>query len=124
MKSRKFTNYAFEESGEILGLLALRERPDPGLLCVEIVSIETRTDQRGKQRRHDRIAGCLLGFAARVSIKRGYDGYLMLDSKTATASIYEKTYGFIKIGNVNPLIPRMISIPANSQKLIHEYLQE
>jgi hypothetical protein len=112
-----------EETKEILGLMCLRDRPEPGFKFVEVVTLELRRDQIGKIKRYDRIAGCLFGFAARISIRNGYSGWLLLVAKTKTAPIFEEKYGFHYLGLIRSLAPKMASDEDNSKKLISEYLE-
>lgn len=112
-----------EETNEILGLMCVRDMPDPGFRFVEVVALELRLDQVGKNKRYDRIAGCLLGFAARISNRNGYRGYLYLLAKTKTASIFEKKYGFHNLGSINSLTPKLASDEENSDMIISRYLE-
>jgi len=107
---------------DILGMMCIIDRPEAGFDFLEIQAIEVRTDQRGSIKKFDRIAGCLLAFAAMKSFSYGRDGYIALTSKTATAKIYQDKYGFYFLGNVGTLGPRMGSDQRNSQILIDRYL--
>ncbi len=110
------------DANEILGLICVEDRSDPGFDCLEIIAIETRKDQRGHLKTYDRIAGCLFAFAARLAFKNGHEGMIFLIAKTKTSTIFNSKYGFDYLGNINTLCTRMASSDKNSQQLIRDYL--
>lgn len=111
-----------EETKEILGLMCLKNWPEPGFEYVEVVTLELRKDQIGKRKRYGRLAGCLFAFAASVSYENGFQGWISLVAKTKTAPIFAEKYGFHHIGMINSLTPKMASDHLNSSKLIQAYL--
>src|SRR3954463_7468593 len=54
-------------NNEIMGLMCVKDWPDPGYDYLEIELIEVKSDQRGSLKRFDRISGCLIAFAAQQS---------------------------------------------------------
>ena len=111
-----------KETGEILGLMCVIDRPEPGFNFLQIEAIEARLDQQGSGKRYGRIAGCLLAYAARLAIKKGHDGYILLVAKTEKAGLFHGKYGFDYIGDIGTLAPRMVSVRLNSLSLIRKYL--
>jgi hypothetical protein len=48
----------------------------PEAFAVEIRLLESAKSNVGKGKKVDSIAGCLIAWACRLSIKRGYDGWI------------------------------------------------
>jgi len=111
-----------KETREILGLMCLEDKSDTAFNCTEIVLLETRPDQRGAGKTYDRIAGCLIAFAAREAFKNGYEGWIFLIAKSQIAQLYHDKYGFEDIGGINTLAIRMASNSRNSMRLIQKYI--
>mgnify|MGYP006288116483 CR=1 FL=1 len=80
----------------VVGLVALKDIPQE--IRVHIQLIESSRYNTGKQKRIDRIPGCLIAFACELSFKKGYDGFVSLTPKTQLVTHYIKKYGFIQIG--------------------------
>ncbi len=109
---------------DILGLIHIESHPEFGFDYLEIVAIEIGLEQQGKGKRYDRVAGCLIGFAARLSFKNGHEGMLFLIAKTEKARLFHSKYGFQYLGNIGVLGERMASMDKNSLRLIKDYLRE
>lgn len=78
--------------------------------------LEIAKPYQGKGKEIDFIAGCLIAFAAELSIKRGYDGFVSLEPKTRLIDHYIDVYGFIRYG-------RYLAIEGEvSQSLVFNYL--
>lgn len=101
-------------SQEILGLVSLIEQKEKE--SVEIELLEVSKENQGKDKQKDRIAGCLIAYACRLSVKLGFDGWVYLFPKTELMKHYHTKYGFIPFGVC------MASDDLNSQKLIKTYL--
>lgn len=99
--------------GSIHGLIALARRQDH----VEVTLLECSPENVGSGKRFDRIAGCLLAFAVRLSLSLGFGGYLVLKAKTRLINTYKTKYGFERLGQSH----RMILAPPATAKLIAEY---
>lgn len=83
---------------EILGLMCISEHGE-GWDAVEIELIEVCTEHaRRKDKKIDGIAGCLIAYACRESIKTGHSGYVFLIPKTDLTEYYQKKYGFMPFG--------------------------
>lgn len=85
-----------EKSKEILGLISLEDYQEE--FRVHINLIESSKLYRGKNKSILHIPGCLIGYACKLSFKRGYEGFVSLTPKTQLKKYYNKTYGFILIG--------------------------
>ena len=89
----------------------------PNEIRIHLNLLESRKDQRGKNKKIGNIAGCLIAYACRESFKRGYGGFVSLLPKTELISYYEN-YGFQAVGTV------MAISEENSQKLITKYFRD
>ena len=97
----------------IYGLIALARRQDH----VEVTLLETSLENVGSDKRFERIAGCLLAYAVRLSLSLHFDGCLALESKTDLIDHYEKKYGFSRVGHSS----RMLLMPGAAARLVAEY---
>ena len=88
--------YLVDEDDQILGLLSLKDIKEE--LRVHINLIEISAKNVGKDKEYDRIAGCLIAFAAQLSFDKSYDGFVSLVPKTKLIDHYCKTYGFEQFG--------------------------
>ena len=103
-----------DEAPEILGLLSILDISEE--LRIHINLIENSRDHKGKKKKIDRIAGCLLAFAVSLSFKKGYLGFTSLVPKTELINLYVKKYGFTQYG-------RQLAIERNDAvELIQKYL--
>lgn len=90
---------------------------DDGMLIMEL--IELAPFNVGSKKGHDNIAGCLIAFACRESLKldSAYRGYLTFVSKTKLVDYYKtKYYATQTLGT------RMYIDPISGEKLIKNYL--
>lgn len=85
-----------EAGQEILGLLSLTDIPEE--FRVHINLVETSDENKGKNKKIDWIAGCLLAFAVQISFAKGYLGFTSLVPKTELIALYVKKYGFSQYG--------------------------
>ncbi len=80
--------------------------------------IENSKHNKGKNRRYLGVAGNLVAFACKLSLEKGYDGFISFISKTALKQHYQETLG-AKI-----LFGDTMVIEANeAKKLIEKYFQ-
>lgn len=84
------------EGQEILGVLSITNIPEEFRIHVNL--IENSNKNKGKEKKIDRIAGCLLAFAVQVSFENGYSGFTSLVPKTELIDLYVKKYGFTQYG--------------------------
>ena len=99
---------------EILGLLSIT--PIPEELRIHVNLIENSNENKGKMKKIDRIAGCLLAFAVQIAFEKGYAGFTSLTPKTELIGLYVEKYGFSQYG-------RQLAIEGKEAiKLIQKYL--
>lgn len=99
---------------EILGLLSIT--PIPEELRIHVNLIENSNENKGKMKKIDRIAGCLLAFAVQIAFEKGYAGFTSLTPKTELIGLYVEKYGFSQYG-------RQLAIEGRDAiKLIQKYL--
>lgn len=84
------------EDREILGLISFTDIPDEFRIHINL--IENSNDNKGKHKKVDRIAGCLIAFAAQMSFQHGYGGFISLAPKTTLITLYIQKYGFTQYG--------------------------
>jgi hypothetical protein len=109
-----FKIYLVGDDQKILGMMSLIDRPDEYRIHLNL--LEVSKSNQGREKEIDKIAGCLIAFAAENAFKRGYYGFVSLEPKTVLISHYCQKYGFSQYG-------RYLGIegPA-SQLLIEKYL--
>ena len=101
----------------IHGLIQLIE--DDGMLIMEL--IELAPFNIGPRKEFDNVAGCLIAFGCRESLKlnTAYKGYLTFVSKTSLVELYKSNYLATQtIGT------RMYIDPKSGETLITKYLQD
>ncbi|WP_282776509.1 hypothetical protein [Phaeodactylibacter xiamenensis] len=86
-----------DQESKILGLISLTDINTEFRIHINLV--EVSNDNKGKNKRIDRIAGCLLAFACKVAFEKGYLGFASLVPKTELVGLYIKKYGFKKYGS-------------------------
>ena len=101
--SKEKENYLFKivrteeaEPREIHGLLSIINRTDE--LRIHVNLIENSNDNKGKKKKVDKVAGCLLAFATQISFENGYYGFTSLVPKTELIKLYSNKYGFSQFG--------------------------
>ncbi|WP_442588451.1 hypothetical protein ACSBL2_20635 [Pedobacter sp. AW31-3R] len=105
-----------EGVSEPLGLMSLVERPED--FAIEIHLIAVSRDNKGKQRKYERIAGNMIAFACKEAFAAGYDGYICLKPKTLISDHYKEKY------NLQSTKLFLVSEGKNSLDLIKEYYQD
>jgi len=104
-----------EISNELaLGLISISNHADE--LRIHIDLVENAEENKGRTKKVDRVAGCILAFAVGLSFEKGYLGFTSLVPKTELIDLYVKNYGFTQYG-------RQLAIDGNDAiKLIQKYL--
>jgi hypothetical protein len=82
------------EPNTIQGLISVRDNKDH----IFVHSIESASFNRGKDKLYVGVPGNLFAFACKLSVDRGYEGYVAFLSKTALIDHYRKTLGAVLIG--------------------------
>lgn len=85
-----------EENPETLGLISITNISEE--LRIHINLVESSNDNKGKNKKVDRIAGCLIAFAVQISFEKGYLGFTSLVPKTELINLYINKYGFSQFG--------------------------
>ncbi|MFK7933603.1 MAG: hypothetical protein AB8G22_08830 [Saprospiraceae bacterium] len=108
--------YAVNKNKEVLGVMALVDRPDEYRIHMEL--IEIMKSNQGKNKTIDHIAGCLIAFACQLAFDRGYFGFLSLQPKTKLIDLYQEKYGFRQYG-------RLLAVEGEAANyLIQKYLED
>ena len=81
---------------QIMGLLSIERVIEE--LRIEIRLLEISTENIGKSKLYDRIAGILIAFACKESFKNGFYGFVSLIPKTKLIKHYTEKYGFQQFG--------------------------
>lgn len=103
-----------DENSEILGLISIINIPEELRILINLV--ENANDNKGKNKKVDRVAGCLLAFAVQIAFEKGYLGFTSLVPKTELINLYIRKYGFSQFG-------RQLAIEKKEAiKLIQKYL--
>ncbi|EKB03815.1 hypothetical protein HMPREF9711_02260 [Myroides odoratimimus CCUG 3837] len=102
----------------------MKDKKEPYMAYIEVAP-----HNKGKARKYDRIAGCLIAFACRLSFIKGqddYNGYLAFDvleeikeDEVKLMAMYSDKYNALRIGNSTT----MLIIPEGGKKLIDEFLK-
>ncbi len=105
-----------KNSNKLHGLIQLIN--DDGMLIMEL--IEIAPFNIGLRKENERVAGCLVAFGCRESLKldSSYKGYLTFVSKTSLIDLYRTRYYATQT-----LGQRMYIDPISGEKLINEYLK-
>ena len=114
-----------ETPAEIEGCLifSMKNAAEPYMAYVEIAP-----HNKGKHKRFDRVAGCLIAFASRLSFIHGkeyYQGWLSFDvmeenkdDEIRLMALYCKKYGALKYGATT-----MVITPEAGENLINEFVK-
>lgn len=101
---------------DIIGLMSLCDYPEENRIHLNL--LELSKNNRGKLKRIENIAGCLIAFAARISFERGYLGIVTLEPKSKLIDHYQEKYGFEDVGYM------MLLSGEASRNLINKYLTD
>ncbi|MFT3793291.1 hypothetical protein [Flavobacterium sp.] len=126
-KSAGFETYVLvkEDTPNIIEgclIFEMKNKTEPYMAFVEIAP-----HNQGKEKEYERVAGCLIAFACRLSFMKGddvYRGWLAFDvleeqkeDEVKLMAMYSKKYKALKFGETSMVIP-----PDGGQKLIDEFL--
>ncbi len=109
---------------EILGMMCIRNHTDPSINAIQIELLEVSDENIGRKKKIDRVGGCLIAWACRLSFLRGHNGMVFLVPKTGLIEHYAAHYGFEHWDIRTPDRPQGIMSLEGSQSadLIREYL--
>ncbi|MDR6560339.1 MULTISPECIES: hypothetical protein [unclassified Arcicella] len=114
-----------ETSNVIEGCLIfkMKDSVEPYMAYIEIAP-----HNHGDNRKYDKVAGCLIAFACRLSFihgERDFKGWLAFDileedkvNEIRLMNLYSKRYNALRFGETTMVIP-----PEGGEKLINEFLQ-
>lgn len=101
----------------------MKDKIEPYMAFIEIAP-----HNKSGNRKYDKVAGCLIAFACRLSFIYGegdYKGWLAFDvleeqkeNEIKLMSLYSKKYNALRFGTTTMVIP-----PDGSEKLINEFLK-
>lgn len=127
-KTKGFKTYILfcEESPKLIEaclIFEMKNNTEPYMAYVEIAP-----HNQGQNRKFDKVAGCLIAYACRLSFIHGendYKGWLAFDvleedieNERKLMSMYSQKYYALKFGRTTMVIP-----PEGSEKLINEFLK-
>jgi hypothetical protein len=118
-------------------VLVCEETPDKieGCLIFEMKSkvepymafVEIAPHNKGTNKEYEKVAGCLIAFACRLSFKNGkgdYRGFLAFDvmeenkaDQVKLMGLYSAKYGAYRLGETT-----MVILPVGGEKLINDFL--
>ena len=99
----------------IQGLLSIEDKDDHIFMHL----IESAKFNKGKDKIYLGVPGNLVAFACKVSLDKGYDGYVAFDSKTVLIEHYKET-----LGATHLIRQRMFVDPIAAYRLISRYFKE
>lgn len=103
-----------KEEEEIVGLISIIDIPEE--LRLHIHLLEISGENIGRSKKIERIAGCLIAYARRISFSKGYGGFVSLIPKTRLINYYQEKYGFPQFGR------QLAVLGETSKNLIQKYL--
>jgi len=99
----------------IQGLLSIEDKDDHVFMHL----IESSKFNKGKNKIYLGVPGNLVAFACKVSLEKGYEGYVAFDSKTLLIEHYKQTLGATRL-----IRQRMFVDPIAAYRLISRYFKE
>ena len=101
---------------EILGLVSFEDIPKEFRIHIHL--IENSNSNKGREKKYDFVAGCLIARTCEIAFEKNYDGFVSLEPKTELVSLYKNKYGFREMGNY------LYTELSNSERLIQKYLRD
>jgi hypothetical protein len=80
--------------------------------------IESAPFNFGKPKLYEGVPGNLVAFACKMSLEKGYEGFVAFTSKTKLIQHYEETLGAVHIGGLRMVIYQKAAI-----KLVNQYFK-
>lgn len=99
---------------EILALISIEDIPKEFRLHIRL--IENSNSNKGKNKKYDYVAGCLIAHSCEIAFEKDYDGFVSLKPKTEIEGLYRDKYGFREMGQF------LYTELSNSETLIKKYL--
>ena len=98
----------------IQGLLSIEDKQDHIFMHL----IESAKFNKGKGKIYFGVPGNLVAYACKISVEKGYEGFLAFDAKSALIKHYEQTLGATHFRGLRMFIETMAA-----QKLIAQYFK-
>ena len=126
-KNKGFETYVLvkEETPKIVEgclIFEMKDKTEPYMAFVEVAP-----HNQGNNKENERVAGCLISFACRLSFMKGnddYKGWLAFDvfeeekaDEIKLMALYSTKYNALRYGETTMVIP-----PEGGEKLINEFL--
>jgi hypothetical protein len=104
--------------------MSIREENDVSISAIKIELLEVSSENIGSKKKFDRIAGCLIAWACKISFDRGYEGNMFLVPKSNLITHFSSKYGFthMDISSITRPFGFMIVHGRMSETLINEFL--
>jgi len=113
-KKRTVNKIRLKNESEIQGLVSYEDIPKEFRIHLHL--IENSQQNKGKLKKYDFIAGCLIARTCEIAFEKNYNGFVSLEPKTELVFLYKNKYGFEEMGNY------LFTELSNSERLIKEYL--
>lgn len=104
-------------------IFEMKDKTEPYMAFVEVAP-----HNQGRNKEHEKVAGCLISFACRLSFMKGsddYKGWLAFDvfeeekeNEIKLMSLYSTKYNALRYGEITT----MVIPPEGGEKLINEFL--
>lgn len=108
-------------NASIQGLIAITDFNRSMAIYVKIA--ESAPHNLGKEKKYSGVGGHLFAIAAKISLEKGYGGFLFLDAKNMElVDHYRETLGAVLLGRPHPF--RMLVDEENAMKLLDTYTFE
>jgi hypothetical protein len=104
-----------DDFNQLVGLMSLIDQFEE--YRIEIKLLEVSKENKGKDKRYERIAGSLIAYACNISFNKNYFGFVSLLPKTRLIDHYIENYGFVQFGR------QLGSDSENSKKLISKFIK-
>lgn len=109
------------EDDNIQGLIAITDFPKDMAVYVKLA--ESAPHNLGINKKYNGVGGHLFAAAAKVSVDKGYGGFIFMDAKNEElVKHYNKTLGAVLLGRPHPY--RMFIDEENAKKLLKTYTFE
>jgi len=100
---------------EILGLISMEDIPKEYRIHIRL--IESSISNKGKNKKFDYVAGCLIARSCEIAFEKNYDGFVSLKPKSELVELYMRKYGFRQMGQL------LYTELDNSEALIKKFLK-
>ena len=115
MRDRKVYKLTIKDNANIVqGLASISDYNDHFYLHL----VESAPFNLGKNKLYEGVPGNLFAYACKLSLDKGYEGFVSFQSKTRLIEHYEKSLGAIHVGG-----HKMVIFPYAALRLINRYFK-